>query len=240
MRACDAPSSLALLASLLGCGRPDRARRRSPGYAEAVAAGRAREGPEFVVDPDSPIPAGLRNAFHGSHTGRWIRAIGSRAPGGVRDQGALHHRHHHGRGAPCERYGTLPSPWTAPTSISRCTACWTAADRHRSPTSSSRSWTPPREGDLPGRTLREPRGGRDGPLRPRLQPGLQPFLRLRRAGALPVPAHPRREPAGRWRSERGSRAGRRRAEPMGASERAQALGTARLAAARALAPGRSC
>jgi uncharacterized protein (DUF1684 family) len=35
------------------------------GYAEAIAAGRSEKDRQFVIDPDSPIPAGLRNGFHG-------------------------------------------------------------------------------------------------------------------------------------------------------------------------------
>ena len=56
-----------LLASLLGCGRSGTGGAASipDGYAEGVAAGRSEKDRQFVVDPDSPIPAGLRNAFHG-------------------------------------------------------------------------------------------------------------------------------------------------------------------------------
>lgn len=50
-----------LMASLLGCG----GETAPQGYAEAVTAGRAAKDREFVMDPDSPIPAGHRNAFHG-------------------------------------------------------------------------------------------------------------------------------------------------------------------------------
>ena len=53
-------ASSLLLACLLGCDAP-----ASQGYAEAVTAGRSEKDHQFVVDPDSPIPAGLRNAFHG-------------------------------------------------------------------------------------------------------------------------------------------------------------------------------
>lgn len=62
----------ALLCSLLlcllpGCGRSGTgsAAEVPQGYAEGVAAGRSEKDRQFVVDPDSPIPAGLRNAFHG-------------------------------------------------------------------------------------------------------------------------------------------------------------------------------
>lgn len=57
-------SSLLLL--LLGCGRSATPSAALPeGYAEAVRAGRSEKDRDFVVDPDSPIPAGLRNAFQG-------------------------------------------------------------------------------------------------------------------------------------------------------------------------------
>jgi uncharacterized protein (DUF1684 family) len=42
-----------------------RAEAPPEGYAEAVAAERAEKDQQFVIDPDSPIPAGSRNAFHG-------------------------------------------------------------------------------------------------------------------------------------------------------------------------------
>ena len=55
-----------LLTSLLGCGRSStQSGALPPGYAEAVTAGRSEKDRDFVVDPDSPIPAGKRNAFHG-------------------------------------------------------------------------------------------------------------------------------------------------------------------------------
>jgi uncharacterized protein (DUF1684 family) len=59
---------LASLAVVAGCGEPAgplRAGATPAGYAEGVAAGRAEKDLQFVVDPDSPIPAGLRNAFRG-------------------------------------------------------------------------------------------------------------------------------------------------------------------------------
>jgi uncharacterized protein (DUF1684 family) len=56
-----------LLSLLPGCGRsgPGSAAEVPQGYAQGVAAGRSEKDRQFVVDPDSPIPAGLRNAFHG-------------------------------------------------------------------------------------------------------------------------------------------------------------------------------
>ena len=56
-----------LLPALLSCGRSGTGSTAAvpQGYAEAVAAGRSEKDRQFVVDPDSPIPAGLRNAFHG-------------------------------------------------------------------------------------------------------------------------------------------------------------------------------
>ena len=52
-----------LVISLLGCGRSGTAIPER--YAEEIAAGRGQKDRDFVVDPDSPIPAGLRNAFGG-------------------------------------------------------------------------------------------------------------------------------------------------------------------------------
>jgi uncharacterized protein (DUF1684 family) len=56
-----------LLASLLGCGRsaPSGQADTPEGYAEAIVAGRSEKDRQFVVDPESPIPAGARNAFQG-------------------------------------------------------------------------------------------------------------------------------------------------------------------------------
>jgi uncharacterized protein (DUF1684 family) len=63
---CAVLSSL-LLVSLLGCGRSgtDGSPEIPEGYVEGIHAGRSQKDRDFVVDPDSPIPAGLRNAFHG-------------------------------------------------------------------------------------------------------------------------------------------------------------------------------
>ena len=56
-----------LLSSLLGCGRAATQPSAAipEGYVEAVTGGRSEKDRNFIVDPDSPIPAGLRNAFHG-------------------------------------------------------------------------------------------------------------------------------------------------------------------------------
>ena len=100
-----------LVVACLGCrgtAGPLRALTPPAGYAQALAESRSEKDRQFVLDPDSPIPAGLRNGFRGLEY--WpvdarYRLAGPLAELDAKERFTIVTTM--GEARPCERYGTL-------------------------------------------------------------------------------------------------------------------------------------
>jgi uncharacterized protein (DUF1684 family) len=103
-------AAMALVVSIGCAGGPESMRVQAPpdDYAKAVEASRADKDRQFLVDPDSPIPAGLRNAFRGLQY--WPLDPRFRLAGPLEvfeSQERFTIVTTAGQSRPCERYGRL-------------------------------------------------------------------------------------------------------------------------------------